>query len=411
MAAAQTAPEPARSASSLRFLTPRPDQTVIGDATAVLEVTAPPGVEVRELRVWVDDRVTATLTRSPWKAAWNAGDGSNGHTLRAVATFGDGSQSEARTRTSPLMIHEVEEVALVDVYAVAKDASGRYINDLSASDFRVTCDGRPETLERFSVEHKPLHIALVLDTSLSMGGDKLIGESSKVDATRSSALAVLDALEPGDDAMVVTFSDAVQVVQPLTTDRAALQKAIRSIDALGGTALYDAVWSASDALAKHDGRRVLVLLSDGKDEASSGLEPGSLHTLDEALDQALRSEVMVFAIGLGSGIARDAQRLERNPDARVETLDFYGKRSLVRILDDLATKTGGRAIFSSGPSKLKSAFESITQDLRHQYALAFLPDDDRHDGRWRSIGVTSTRPGVRIVHRSGYYAPRDPAFR
>ena len=106
----------------------------------------------------------------------------------------------------------------------------------------------------------------------------------------------------------MTFNDRVNVVQNLTADSRLLAQAIESTKARGGTALYDAVWKTSRLLEGFDGRRVIVLLSDGQDEASSGLEPGSLHTMEEALEQALRSEVMIFPIGLGKDLDQEPLR-------------------------------------------------------------------------------------------------------
>jgi VWFA-related protein len=219
-------------------------------------------------------------------------------------------------------------------------------------------------------------------------------EGEKLQAARAAALEFLTALEPGDEGTVVTFSDTVRIVQDLTADRNALAAAIRKAEAQAGTALYDAIWRTSNQLEKFDGRRVLVLLSDGRDEASSGLEPGSLHTLDEAMDRALRNEVMIFAIGFG-----------KNLDAE---LDFYRRQTLADVFKKLAEPTGGRVIFSSRASKLSRAFEVVAEDLRHQYSLAYISDDPRHDGAWRQIRLTSTRPNVKVTGRRGYFAPLDP---
>jgi VWFA-related protein len=152
---------------------------------------------------------------------------------------------------------------------------------------------------------------------------------------------------------------------------------------------------------------VLVLLSDGRDEAASGLEPGSLRTLDEALDRAIRNDVMVFVIGLGSQIARDARRLEDDPRAQVSEYDFYGRAPLASILKRIADTTGGRAIFTSSAGRIRKAFEDVADDLRHQYAIAYRSDDPHRDGAWREIRVTTARPGVTVSSRTGYYAPKD----
>lgn len=390
--------------SVARFVAPRPLQTVLGDATARLEIALAPGVRAVSAEFLVDGTIVGRRTSPPWEFRWNAGIGDQGHLLAARVALSDGTAILAETRTSPLKIQEIEEVAYVNVYAVAKTAGGRYVTDLKRDDFKLLENDKPQVIDRFTTERKPLRIAIVLDTSYSM-------EGAKLRATQAAAVALLDVLDAADEGMVIAFNDAVRIIQPLTSDRGALSAAIRSVEAKGGTSLYDAIWMASEALQQFEGRRVMVLLSDGRDEAANGLEPGSLRTLDEAVDRALRDEVMVFAIGLGDAIARDADKLEANPTARAEEMDFYQRRSLVGILRQITETTGGRAIFTPGPSKLRRSFEEVVDDLRHQYSFAYISTDEKRDGKWREIRLLTNRPGVVTAARRGYYAPKDPLLR
>ncbi len=351
-------------------------------------MSPPEGVRAERLVIAVDGKPIATLAAPPWKAPWEAGDGLDSHEIEAELLLSDGSRARAAIRTSPLKVDQFEEVALVNIYAVVRNPRGEYVNGLSRGDFRITENGRPQEIDRFATERKPLRVGIVLDTSLTMKGGKL-------DAARDAARDFLDVLEPGDEGVLVTFSDAVEVRQDLTGDKAALAAAIGKTEALGGTALYDAIFRTADLLERFEGRRVMVLLSDGRDEAASGLEPGSLHTLDEALDRALRNEVMIFAIGFG-------RRLD-------EEMDFYGRESLESILKRLGESTGGGALFSARTGQLRRAFQSVAADLRHQYSLAYVSDDRRHDGSWREIHVSTTRPDLRVAARQGYFAPSDTA--
>jgi VWFA-related protein len=400
--AATVRPESARGA--LRFATPRDLSTVLGPATFVLAVEPPEGAAVVRIEVTLDAKPLVVLEAPPWTAPWDAGPDGGDHRLVARAILSDGSELHASVRTSPLRVDQVVEVALVNVYAIAKDGKGDYVRDLRAEEMRLYENGRPQSIERFNAERKPLRVALVLDTSLSMRGDK-------IDEAKRAALEFLGVLQPGDQAMVLAFSDRVEVLHEMTPDREALEKAIRSVVPRGGTALYDAIWTAAERLASLDSRQVLVLLSDGRDEAASGLEPGSLHTFDEALDRALRSEAMIFTIGLGGALARDAKRLESDAKAAADEMDFYGRRPLATILREFSDSTGGRAVFTASAGRVRRAFEEVAEDLRHQYLLAYAPDDRRHDGSWREIRVQSTRDGVSFINRSGYYAPRDRATR
>ena len=392
------------SAQPLEFVAPRKPFTVVGASEAQLAVRPLAGTSVVAVAFYVDGTASGVKSAPPWTFPWSAGDGTARHLLLAVATFSDGTVARASVEINPLTVNETEEVALVNVYAIARNAKGDYVTDLAAENFKVFENDRPQMIDRFSAERRPLRIAVALDTSLSMEGDKL-------KSAIASAVEFLNILEPGDEGLVVTFSDDVRIPQDLTSSRSEMESAIRKVEAKGGTSLYDAIFRASERLAEFEGRRVLVVLSDGRDEAANGLEPGSLHTLEEAQERALRNEVMVFAIGLGHSLAKDAKALRANPTARAEEMDFFGRKPLVAILESLAEMTGGTAVFSPGASQLRRSFEEVAADLRHQYALAYRSDDKRHDGSWRAIKVVVSHPGVTVTNRKGYYAPSDVPVR
>jgi len=378
----------------IAFLSPRHLATAIGQTTIELEVTPPAGVEVVRVELQVDGKALRALSAPPWSTAWDAGDGSRGHDLVAVARLSDGTSARASIHTSPLRINQVEEVGLVNLYAIVRSASGAYVSDLDVDAFEVYEDGVRQTIRRFSSERKPLNVGIVLDTSLSMG------RGGKLDSARKAALGFLEELAPEDRGMVVTFADDVRVAQDVTSDPALLAQAIEATEARGGTALYDAVWRSSKKLQSFEGRRVLVLLSDGRDEAANGFEPGSLHTRHEAQEQALRSEVMVFSIGLGHDLAHQYPSMWERPRNGSGPGD-----SLARILRDLAETTGGRALFSPGVRTLRRSFRDVAEDLRHQYTLAYVSTNRADDGTWRRIEVRI--PGRRdldVITRKGYFA-------
>ena len=367
------------------FVTPKHLQTVLGESRMEFGVTVPAPLTPQKIEIKVDGKPLTTLTAPPWTAAWDAGMIGQAHTLEAVLYLSDGTQIRRSIRTSVLKVNYVEEVALVNLYAVVRDAAGGYVTDLGKEDFAILENGRPQKVERFTTEHKPLRVALVLDNSLSME------KEDRLEHAQDAALKFLDVLTEGDEGMVVAFSDEVEVKQEPTASRQDLEGAILSVEPVGGTSLYDAVWKTSRQLERLDGRRVLVLLSDGRDEARSGLEPGSLHTLNEALDRALRDEVIIFSIGTGNN-------LDSEPD-------FYGRTTLKAILQEMADKTGGRAYFARGATRLKKAFEEVADDLRHMYSLAYVSDDARHDGGWREVRLTADDPKLIVYSRKGYFAP------
>jgi len=161
------------------------------------------------------------------------------------------------------------------------------------------------------------------------------------------------------------------------------------------TPLYDALYRSADRLEGLEGRRVIVLLSDGRDQALTDNEPGSLHLYEEALEKAHRSEVAVYTIGLGPHLDSE--------------MDLRHERSLKEILDMLARTTGGRSYYPERPGQLSGVYRQIAADLKAQYALGYTPANRARDGRWRAIGLRTKNPELEVQARTGYYAPASPA--
>ena len=384
---------------AVRFLKPRNRATALGQTSIRLFVSVPEGAAVDSVEIRVDGRLHTRLAAPPWEVDWHAGDEGSAHTLEAVLRLVDGRETSTRIRTSPLQVNLIERVDLVNLYLVVRDGSGGYVTDLTDTDFKIVEDGVEQSIERFTATHKPLRVGIVLDSSRSMLKEQRLEKAKK------AALEFLDILKPGDEGTVVNFNDYVHVTQNFSSKKELLARAIQDAFPSGGTALYDAVWKSSSLLEDFDGRRVMVLLSDGRDESSSGFEPGSLHTLDESLEQALRSEVMIFPIGLGKDLDRTYVRRWEGLSGRsnVDT-----STSLADVLQRLADNTGGRAVMSSSAGKLKKAFEEIADDLRHQYSIAYVSTNPVRDGKWRELRVQVPSRPLEVVTRTGYYA-RKPS--
>lgn len=389
-------PAPAQSPEpGVAFVSPRHMATVIGPTEIKLRLDVPAGAEVGRVELLLDGKPLATLTAPPWTFSWNAGEAKRGHLLEAVLTLADGRSYRASINTTPLRIDQVEQVDLVNLYAIVLDGRDNYVSALKPTDFSILENGRPQVIERFGTERKPLRVAVVLDASLSMSR----GKGAALANARRAALEFLDVLGEGDEGLVVRFNDSVQVAQELTADKALLARAIEGTTGSGGTALYDSVWRTSKKLTDFDGRRVLVLLSDGRDESADGLQLGSLHTFDEALDQALRNEVTVFAIGLGEHLHDCVFSL-----LPVLPGEECPGQTQGEILTRLAESTGGRALFSPSPGKLSRAYQEVAEDLRNQYSIAYVSKNTVKDGRFREIRVSVPGRDFKVITRKGYYA-------
>ena len=372
-------------AGTAKFASPHAGEILAGSTVIEVLVGAPaPGTTVA---FFVDDAPAGTASAPPFRVTFDFGESLASRRLRAVVTDPTG-RSQVLTLTTRAMgkADAYSGVDLVNLYITVRDGSGKFLRGLDQQSFSVLENGRPQTISHFSNERQRLVVGVVLDASLSMQGER-------IQQARESARVFLDRLEPTDRAMGLCFNQDARLVKEETSDHASVAAALAACQPVGGTALYDALYRAADRLAPIDGRKVIVLLSDGRDESAGGLEPGSLHTFEEALDRALRSEVIVYAVGVGEKLDKE--------------MDFYGRRTVASILEELSTKTGGRVTFVRRISQLRDAFEEIDEELRWQYGLGYSSSNLRRDGTWRELRVGVDKPGARATTRAGYFAPKS----
>ncbi len=382
-------PEAAASPVTVRFVEPAPPGLILGETRVTVEAKTTPDARIVSVALYVDGSLLALLQNPPYTLTWNAGTRFTERLIRAVATDSAGRTGEAVLRARPLFIGQYEEVRLVNVYAIVRDRRGDPVLDLTKDDFILEEDGVPQTVSHFTSAEVPLAVALLIDSSNSMnlGG--------KIDLARKAAEEFVDSVASEDHLMVVDFNDEVRGLDRPVADRRRLKESIAAIRATGGTALYDAVFRTADRLAAAEGRRAIVLLSDGRDQAFTENEPGSLHLFEEALEKAHRCEAAIYSIGLGSHLENE--------------LDLQHAHSLKEILETFAKETGGRSYFPDRAGQLSGTYRQIAADLKHQYALAYTSTNQAHDGRWRSITLRTRRPGLLVQARAGYYAPGPAA--
>ncbi len=376
-------PAAARAAEpAVRLLAPAQGVPVIGPVTVAFDLVGIAPADVRGAVVLLDGKERARLAAPPWRATIDAGDELRDRTLEVRVTLASGKVVAGRWVTAKPAVSEVE-VRLVNLAVTVRDAGGRAAKDLGRGEFTVLDAGQPVEVERWEATNSPLAVSIVLDTSLSMEGDS-IAEAKR--AVRS----FVEKLDPKDEIMLLAFSDDVRQMGPLTDDRAPVLAAVDGLVAAGGTALYDAVHDAATRLTHVPPgfRHVMVLLSDGRDEAASGLEPGSFHTLDEAIHAAHMADATVFTIGLGGELS---------------TTDFTGRYRTSEILERLARTTGGDYHAVTSWRRLGSAFRTVVEELRQQYWIAYRPPAARPGETWRPVQVKVSRPGYTTRTREGYY--------
>jgi len=303
------------------------------------------------------------------------------------------------------------------------DKNGEPLMGLRSADFRVSEEGRRQEVTLFSGERRPLRVAVALDTSGSM--------ESKMGQVEAALKHFIDLLEPADEILVITFNSEVHVVQDFTSDRDLLGSVLDRMEAGGGTALYDAAYTAIQRVAKGPAEsKAVVLVTDGVDTASST----SFETL---LELARRSEVPVFSIGLDSGTQLKDQSHMRGRSGSGgpgrgwpggggrwpggggrgggqggprRPREGFDARPLVALADE----TGGRAEILKGAEhytpesdlpgtgRLKGAVETIAITLRHRYLLGYEPPEGKSG--WRTIRVEVDGHAAVARARKGYYA-------
>ena len=263
-------------------------------------------------------------------------------------------------------------VNVVEVYAAATDAQGNPVTGLRQEDFTVLEDGRPQTVAAFAAGDFPLSVAVALDRSFSMVAYER-GSRPAFAGSVSAARTFLGELRPQDESMIVGIGSEIEVLAPLSADRAEQHRILSTLKPWGTTGLHDAIIQSIEAIQAAKGRRALVLLSDGSDRYSKA-------SASAALDRARRSDVMVYPIAIG--------------------------RNRPPLFSELASLTGGRSFQPRDAAQLNATMKTIASELRHQYLLGYTPSRPIVAGeeQWRTISVRVNRPGVTVRSRDGYLA-------
>jgi len=287
-----------------------------------------------------------------------------------------GSAGNVAAQDSPLRI----DVKLVNVFVNVTDATGAIVGGLARDDFSITEDGRPQQIAVFERQSElPLNLTLAIDVSGSVYKDRV----QETEAARHFVHALM---RPQDQMGLLEFATEVHELTPFTNKVAQIDHGLDRLRGDFATALYDAIYLGADRLGPKQGRKVLVLVSDGGDTVNRT-------TYAEALAQALRKEVMIYSI-IDVPIEASAGR------------DLGGEHALIT----LAEQTGGKHFYVSDGG-LDKAFARVSDDLRTQYLLGYYPHHQEPGRNFHRIQVTIPRAASTsfdIRHRTGYYADSEP---
>jgi Ca-activated chloride channel family protein len=262
------------------------------------------------------------------------------------------------------------------VFATVVATDNRLVTDLTQEDFEILEDGKPQPIVVFSNEPQPISVVVMLDTSGSMTANiKLLKEAAEQFVLR---------LMPGDKAKVGAFNDRIEYSAQFTNNRDSLIGEIRELGFGNGTRLNDSLGISLDELNGLEGRRVVLVFTDGQDTSSRT----SFRTI---VDRARLEEVMVYAIGLESEYFDGTRMVRSRPEG---------------ALRRLAEETGGGYFELTRTSDLSRTFTRVAQELHSQYALGF--EALRFDGRVHTLAIRLKRPGLTARARRSYVAPQTP---
>jgi Ca-activated chloride channel homolog len=262
----------------------------------------------------------------------------------------------------------------VPLYVTVTDATRRLVPELVQEDFEILDNGKPQSITLFDNEVRPITAVVMLDTSGSM--------TLALDLVKKASEQFLIRLLPDDRGRVGAFNDKIEFFPSdrFTGNRDELIGYLKELDFGYPTRLYDAVDQSIDKLEPIEGRRVVVVFTDGDDTASKAGQ-------GDVLDRARLLEVMVYAIGLESDYFNGVQRVRTRPD---------------RGLKKLAEETGGGFYELKQTDELGATFTRVAQELHSQYVLGFSPE--KLDGKVHKLDVRVKKPGMTARARKSYVA-------
>jgi Ca-activated chloride channel homolog len=310
--------------------------------------------------------------------------------LLAIVLASAAAQSDQQQADSTFKVN----VKLVSVFATVTNAEGAPIVDLKKDDFTIAEDGLPQKIAVFDQQSDiPLSIVLAVDASGSVRQDIKL----ELESARKFIAATLHAK---DTLSLYQFNETVQELVRFTSDMKRIQRGISNVHIGASTALYDAIYLGSNALANREGRKVMVLITDGGDTTSAVKYPEAVRAAQEA--DALVYSIIIVPIASNAG---------RNTG---------GEHALIQLSHD----TGGKHYFASSPRSIDEAFQQVSRDLRTQYLLGYYPSQRLTGSDFRRITLSvkgspvrtadgdeapieTNAAGYHVRHRSGYYTTKQ----
>lgn len=354
---------------AVRLEEPRPGRKYRRSLRAEANVTVPKGEVVEKVEFFLNETKITTLYQEPWVQPVVLPDDGSVAYVRSVAYTPDGSTAEDLVFINAPANLEQIDVEFVELYTLVLNKDKRPVLGLDAEQFSILEDGVPQDMLRFEVvENLPIHAAIMLDVSASMEGRLIQARDAALQFYRQ-------AITPRDRATTVTFNDHPNLTSDFTNDLETLAAGLAGVKAERGTSLYDAMIFTLYYFNGIKGQRAILLLSDGKDESSR-------FEFDDVLEYSRRSGVSIYTIGLDLG---------------------RGEGEARRKLKKLAEETGGRSFFLDGVDTLPQIYDTIQQELRSRYLIAYQSSNTSGSLGFRQIEVNTSEKGLEAKTLKGYY--------
>ena len=349
---------------------PANQEVVFGKTKIAAEVQIANPDLVERVEFYVGDELVFVDREAPYEFFHDFGEAQRSWIVRAVAWHEEGVSVSDASITRKVTFSNVEEVNRVILWISATNKQGEFVTDLGREEFRVFENDVEQRVIDFYAEDRPITLAILIDTSGSM--------RDKIKEVHKAAGAFVDTLREIDRALVIDFDDNVFLIQDLTFDHEALKESITSTEPLGATSLFDALHAAYRKIGQIEGRKAVILLSDGEDTSSQ-------FSYKRVLEEAKSNNTILYTIGLGGGPGGSVDR---------------------GVLKEFAEVTGGKFFFVKKAADLSDVYERIAEELRKQYYLTYSTSNENWDGHWIRIRVDAGRPETKIRARSGYFAVR-----
>lgn len=363
---------------------PDPFSTAFGDV--VIAAVIGTELEIDRVSFYVDGIVLGELKEPPYTLEVNIGDSVDQHEFEVVAYAKNGASGSGTLTTPGIQINEEVKVNLQQLY-VTVTRQGERVQGLSRGAFEVADEGKVQKLITFARGDIPFTAFVLLDSSLSMQGEKLR-------SSLAGAKTFFEGMKTLDEGKLLVFSDRILHTTPFTSFPTVLTTGLSDVRARGGSAVNDHLYLALKQLEERQGRRVVILLSDGVDSHS-------VLPMLQVLDKARRSQALVYWLRLpylGSETATD----EDLPGLRSAWRNEESYQSEFRTLRQAVEESGGRIQVLSSLGEIEGAFRGILEELRDQYVLGYYPKKVRKDGSWHKVRVTVRQPGLEVRARDGY---------